>query len=50
MSVQADMVPYHLFKEFYKKAEFIDFVGISTKHFTDCKVIGHCLKELGDYA
>jgi hypothetical protein len=38
MSVQAGMVPYHLFQTFYKKAEFIDLWGLSTKHFTSCEV------------
>lgn len=38
MSVQAGMVPYHIFKDFYKRARFIDFVGLSTRDFTKCDI------------
>ncbi len=38
MSIQAGMVPYHIFQDYYNKAKFIDFVGLSTRDFTECKI------------
>jgi len=38
LSMQAGMVPYHIFQDYYKKAQFIDLFGLSTKDFTNCEV------------
>ncbi len=38
MSVQAGMVPYHIFQEYYKKAKFVDFFALSTRDFTECEI------------
>jgi hypothetical protein len=36
MSIQAGMIPYHVFSEYYGKVSFVDFRGLSTTELTDC--------------
>ena len=38
MSGQGGMVPYYLFKDYYKQIKFIDIWGLSTRDFTQCKI------------
>lgn len=38
MSWQAGMVPYHIFKDYYKQAKFIDLAALSTPDFTECSI------------
>jgi hypothetical protein len=38
MSIQAGMVPYHIFQDYYKQARFIDLFGLSTRDFTECEI------------
>ncbi len=38
MSWQAGMVPYHIFKDYYKQAKFIDLAALSTSDFTECSI------------
>ena len=47
MSIQAGMVPYHIFQNYYKQARFVDFVGLSTRDFTECKITNSLPKTSG---
>ena len=45
LSIQAGMVPFHIMKEYFGEVEFIDFVGLSTTHFTDCDLTNSFQKQ-----
>ncbi len=45
MSIQAGMVPYHVFQKYYKQARFIDFRALSTRDFTTCKITNSLPKD-----
>lgn len=38
MSIQAGMVPYYIFQDYYKQIKFFDLMGLSTRDFTECRI------------